>query len=135
MVRKSEQKKRKSGALRNLGKPIYVFLFPLLFAGGYLAFRNYCENYYHTEWPVWTLLLVFPLLLLGIAVGYQVQFYLRKAFGETAETVIDVVLSLIFVIALFAEYQYVIAPQTGLPPLSWEMLWDGLKKHFQFRKK
>ena len=130
-----EKKKRSFLEMRKLEKPIYIFLFPLLFAGGYLAFRSRCEQYYHTDWPVWTVLLVFPLILLGIAAGYQLQFYLRKTIGEKAESVLNIVLSVICITALFAEYQYVLAPQAGLPPLTWQMLWEGLKRLFPFGKK
>ena len=120
--------------LRPLGKPVYIFLFPVMLAGGWLFFRDYCEQYYQTEWPFWTLLPVFPLILLGIAAGYQTEIYLQKTIGKKAEAVIDLLLTAVLIWTLFAEYQYVLAPQGGLPPLTWGALWEGVKRLVCFWK-
>lgn len=59
-------------------------------------------------------------------IGVQLQIYLRKK----AEAFVNILLLVILAASFFAEYQYVLAPQLGFPPLSLHLLWEALRRRF-----
>ena len=120
------------GKLRALGKPVYIFVFPVLFALLFTAFADYCEAYYRTEFPVWGYLFLLPLVLLGIAMGYQMQMYLEKHLGKKAEMIVEIVIAVLLIAAFYYEYEYVVVPKTGAPPLTWEAVWRVIRKRLPF---
>lgn len=128
-MKQAPEKRRK---LRALGKPVYIFVFPVLFALLFTAFADYCEAYYRTEFPVWGYLFLLPLALLGIAMGYQMQMYLEKHLGKKAEMIVEIVIAVLLIAAFYYEYQYFLVPQGGLPPLTWETVRRVIRKRLPF---
>ena len=122
----------KRGKLRALGKPVYIFVFPVIFALLFTAFASYCESYYRTEFPVWGYLFLLPLALLGIAMGCQLQMYLEKHLGKKAEMIVEIVITVLLIAAFYYEYQYYLVPQAGLPPLSRKMIPEALRRRLPF---
>ena len=127
-----KQAPEKRGKLRALGKPVYIFVFPVIFALLFTAFANYCESYYRTEFPVWGCLFLIPLALLGIAMGYQLQMYLEEHLGKKAEMIVGIVIAVLLIAAFYYEYQYFLVPQGGLPPLTWETVRRVIRKRLPF---
>ena len=122
----------KRGKLRALGKPVYIFAFPVIFALLFTAFASYCESYYRTEFPVWGCLFLIPLALLGIAAGCQLQMYPEKHLGKKAEMIVGIVIAVLLIAAFYYEYQYFLVPQAGLPPLSRKMIPEALRRRLPF---
>ena len=83
----------KRGKLRALDKPVYIFVFPVIFALLFTAFASYWEAYYRTKFPVWGCLFLLPLALLGIAMGYQLQMYPEEHLGKKAEMIVGIVIA------------------------------------------
>ena len=125
-------KKPNKPKLRPLERSGYIYAFPLLFVLGFMWFAAYWEQYYHTKFPAWAYLLLIPLGLLGMVIGVQLQMYLRKTLGKKAEAFVSLLLMCVLCLAFFAEYQYVLAPQLGFPPLSLHLLWDVLRRKLPF---
>ena len=122
----------KRGKLRALGKPVYIFAFPVIFALLFTAFASYCESYYRTEFPVWGCLFLIPLALLGIAAGCQLQMYPEEHLGKKAEMIVGIVIAVLLIAAFYYEYQYFLVPQAGLPPLSRKMIPEALRRRLPF---
>lgn len=118
--------------LRPLGKPVYIFIFPFLFTFVFFLCTDYCERYYQAPAPEWVYLLLIPLALLGMAIGYQLEIYLKEHLGKKAEMFAEVVLSAILIFGLLAEYQYVLVPQIGAPPLNLHNILTVLRKKLPF---
>ena len=127
-----KQAPEERGKLRALGKPVYIFVFPVIFALLFTAFADYCEAYYRTEFPVWGYLFLLPLALLGIAMGYQLQMYPEEHFGKKAEMIVGIVIAVLLIAAFYYEYQYFLVPQAGLPPLSRKMIPEALRRRLPF---
>ena len=129
--------------LRPLGKPVYIFIFPFLFTFVFFLCSDYGERYVQAPAPEWVYLLLIPLALLGMAIGYQLEMYLKEHLGKKAEMFAEVVLSAILIFGLLAEYQYVIfgllaeyqyvlVPQIGAPPLNLHNILTVLRKKLPF---
>ncbi len=127
---KEEQKKP---ILRRLRKNFFIYFFPVMFAVVFVYFAAYWENYYHEPFSVWAYLLLIPLALLGMAIGFQLEIYLTEHLGPKAEMLAEVILTLILLGGLFAEYQNVLVPKYGLPPLTWENFRNVLLKHLHLK--
>lgn len=127
----TKEKKHKP-VLRPLERSGYIYFFPLLFTLIFMWFAGYWEQYYQTAFPFWAYLLLIPLALLGIVIGVQLQIYLRRTMGRKAERFISLLLMAILALAMFAEYQYVLAPQFGAPPLSLHLILEALRRKLPF---
>lgn len=127
-----KQAPEKREKLRALGKPVYIFAFPVIFALLFTAFAGWCEAYYRTEFPVWGYLFLLPLALLGIAMGYQLQMYLEEHLGKKAEMIVEIVIAVLLIAAFYYEYQYFLVPQGGLPPLTWKKIAEVLRRRLPF---
>ena len=127
-----KQAPEKRGKLRALGKPVYIFAFPVIFALLFTAFADYCESYYRTKFPVWGCLFLLPLALLGIAAGYQLQMYPEEHLGKKAEMIVGIVIAVLLIAAFYYEYQYFLVPQGGLPPLTWKKIAEVLRRRLPF---
>ena len=132
-MKEKPDRKRIQFRLRPLNKSVYVYYFPLLLVMGWLSFQHYCEDYYRTAWPAWTVIFIFPLILLGITAGVQTEIYLQKTIGKKAEMILNIFFSLLLIAAFFAAYQYVIVPQTGAPPLTLRTVRDVILKRLHLR--
>ena len=124
---------QKKPKLRKLDKNFFICFFPFLFAVLFVYFAAYWEYYYHEPFSVWAYLLLIPLALLGMAMGYQLEFWLQKHIGKKAEALVAFVLTVILLCGLYAEYQYVLVPKYGLPPLTWARIRDVLLKHLHLK--
>ena len=118
--------------LRPLGKPGYIFIFPFLFTFVFFLCMDYCERYYQAPAPEWVYLLLIPLALLGMAIGYQLEIYLKEHLGKKAEMVVEILLATALIGGIFAQYQYVLVPQIGAPPLNLHNILTVLRKKLPF---
>lgn len=118
--------------LRPLGKPVYIFIFPFLFTFVFFLCMDYCERYYQAPAPEWVYLLLIPLALLGMAIGYQLEIYLKEHLGKKAEMVVEILLATALIGGIFAQYQYVLVPQIGAPPLNLHNILTVLRKKLPF---
>ncbi len=120
--------------LRPLGKPVYIFIFPFLFVFLFFAFAEYWKQYYGEPLSEWAYLLLIPLALLGMAIGYQLEIYLKEHLGKKAEMVFEILLATALIGGIFAQYQYVIVPEFGCPPISLHLIWDVLRRCLPFSR-
>ena len=125
-------KKPKKPKLRPLERSGYIYAFPLLFVLIFMWFAGYWEQYFQKAFPLWAYLLLIPLILLGMVIGVQLQMYLRNTLGKKAEACVSILLLCVLCLAFFAEYQYVLAPQLGWPPLSLRLIADALRRQLSF---
>ncbi|MBQ6039271.1 MAG: hypothetical protein IJL32_00610 [Oscillospiraceae bacterium] len=133
MKQEPERNRKPRRLLRPLHKSVYIYYFPLVLVMGWFTFQHSCEDYYHTAWPAWTVVFIFPLILLGITAGVQLEMYLQKTIGKKAEMMVEIVLTFLLIAAFFAAYQYVIVPQTGAPPLTLRTFRDVILKRLHLR--
>lgn len=123
---------KQMNSLRPLGKPVYIFIFPFLFTFVFFLCTDYCERYDQAPAPEWVYLLLIPLALLGMAMGYQLEMYLKSHLGKKAEMVVEILLATALIGGIFAQYQYVLVPQIGAPPLNLHNILTVLRKKLSF---
>ena len=112
----------KKPKLRKLKKSVLMYFFTFLFV--YLFF--WIQDLLQTQWPYWTWAFLFPLALLGMVTGIQLQMYLEKKLGKKAVLLLEILLAVVLIVSLFAEYNQVVVPLTGGQPITWQGVWERI---------